>query len=161
LHKSSFAEWTKLPVREGTELAYETHLEDGFLTQASHVAVSIEGVVKRAERERVSMILEGVHIHPGLTQNLKFESDVLMIPLMLAVVKRKRLKKRLEGRGYQVSMRRSERYLENFDAIWRLQDYLLSEADQYDVPIIPNDDYEDSIQLIMETISEVLEEEFK
>jgi 2-phosphoglycerate kinase len=68
---------------------------------------------------------------------------------MLAVLKKKRLQSRIKGRSTNVPQRRAERYLEHFDSIWKLQTFLLSEADQTDVPIISNTDKDDVFREIM------------
>ncbi|MCH8276665.1 MAG: hypothetical protein IIA50_03880, partial [Bacteroidetes bacterium] len=78
------------------------------------------------------------------------------VPIILAVLKKKRLRKRLIGRGQQVSSRKTERYLENFDHIWSLQSFLLSEADRFNIPIIHNESEEETVRLVMQTISEYL-----
>ena len=160
LHTSSFNAWKTLPTTEEAPLSTESHLESGFLVQARQVAVGLEGVLNRAEREGVSLILEGIHVTPAIQAQVRESTDALVVPIVLAVLKRKRLRKRLKGRGQQVSSRRSERYLENFEAIWQLQSFLLSEADRYDIPILENDDQEETIKLVMENISAILEKEY-
>lgn len=160
LHRSSFNAWRSLHSVEHGEASLDQHLIEGYLTQSNEVAVGIEGVLRRAEREQVSLIIEGIHVHPALQRRFVEQTNALVIPVMLAVLKRKQLRRQLKGRGQQVSSRRSERYLENFDAIWKLQNFLLMEADKYQVPIIPNEDEEETIQVIMETISDKLEQEF-
>lgn len=160
LHTSSFSAWEALPSWKSQPARLDTHFEQGYLTQAGHVGIGIEGVLQRAERERVSLIVEGVHIHPALQRSLMDSAEVIVIPIILAVVKKKRLRKQLQGRGIQVSSRRSERYLKHFDAIWRLQDFLLAEADRYDVSVVPNDDKEETIKLVMDEIADAISAEY-
>ena len=99
--------------------------------------------------ERVSIIVEGVHFHPSIIKSIIESDDALVVPVMLAVLKRKRLQNRLKGRSTNVPQRRAERYLEHFESIWKLQTYLLSEADQTGVPIISNTDRDDVFREIM------------
>ncbi len=160
LHTSSFNAWEALPTWKGQPARLETHFEQGYLAQANHVAVGIEGVLNRAEREGVSLIIEGVHVYPELQQRLVVNAEGIVVSLILAVLKKKRLRKQLQGRGLQVKSRRSERYLSYFDAIWQQQSFLLSEADRHDVPIIPNDDQEETIKLVMDQIAESVMAEF-
>jgi len=161
LHTSSFSAWKTLPA---TDQAHEPTLngdfEQGFLIQASQVGVAIEGVVGRAETEQISLILEGVHVHPALQNGIRTKSSVIVVPVLLAVLKRKQLRKQLKGRGHQVSTRRAERYLEHFDEIWHLQSFLLREADRFNIPIISNTDQDETIRSIMTTIVDRLSEEF-
>ena len=160
LHTSSFNAWEAMPTWKGQPARLETHFEQGYLAQANHVAVGIEGVLNRAEREGVSLIIEGVHVFPELQRRLQRNAEAIVIPLILAVLKKKRLRKQLQGRGVQVKSRRSERYLTYFDAIWQQQTFLLGEADRHEIPIIPNDEQEDTIKLVMDQIAEAVLEEF-
>lgn len=161
LHMSSFNAWEAIPSWKGQPVRLETHLEQGYLAQAGQVAIGIEGVLHRAERERLSLIVEGVHIHPGLQRNLASSVDAIVVPIILAVVKKRRLRKQLLGRGKQTPSRRAERYLNHFDAIWGLQEFLLAEADRHTIPVVPNDDREETIKLVMEVIADVLTGEFQ
>ncbi len=157
LHASSFAAFEALPHwDEATNGGAGPPVIQGYLSQAEQVGVGIEGVLSRAENEQVSLILEGIHIHPGLQEQISARTDTLVVPIMLAVLKKKRLRKRLIGRGQQVTSRRSERYLENFDHIWSLQSFLLSEADRFNIPIVPNESEDETVRLVMQTISEYL-----
>ena len=158
LHTSSFEAYTKLPM--GGETATADEMIHGYLTQSSQVGVGIEGVLSRTANESVSLIIEGVHMHPRLMSYIAEKSEFVVVPVVLAVLKEKRLKKRLMGRGHMIQSRRSERYLKNFDSIWDLQSFLLDEADDYDVPIVPNGDEEATIRAILQTVSNVLRKQF-
>lgn len=161
LHRSSFNAWEAMAVHD-TEAAKdpETRLADGYRSQADLLTVAIEAVLQRAHRERVSMIVEGVHVQPMVISDLPRSEDALIVPIMLAVLKRKRLQKRIAGRGTTAPQRRAERYLENFDNIWSLQSYLLSEADRYNIPIIDNDMRGKVIREIMRVTIEKLAQDF-
>ena len=157
LHMSTFKAWEALPYREKDT----TYLADGYYTQAGQVTIGIEGVLRRAEREQVSLILEGIHVHPALQAKLVDDLDAIVVPVLLAVIRKKILRQRLRGRGQQVPSRRAIRYLEHFDAIWNLQSILIAEADRYHIPIIPNtNNEEDTLRLMMDTIAETLSQEF-
>ena len=84
----------------------------------------------------------------------------IAITITLAVLNRQKLQERFLGRGAQIDARRAERYLEHFDSIWRLQSYLLSEADQEHTPIIINDNKEQVIHDVMVTVVDRLAERF-
>lgn len=162
LHASSFSAWQALPSHEGRPL--EDHdellLAEGFLAQADLLSVASEAVIERALRERVSLIFEGVHIHPSLLDRIPTDTDAVIAPIMLAVLKRSQLKERISGRGTKVPQRRSERYLENFQDIWHLQSFLLSEADRTKIPIIVNTKRDIVVREIMRTVIETLSKEF-
>jgi 2-phosphoglycerate kinase len=79
---------------------------------------------------------------------------------MLAVLKSKKLKSRLRGRGIEVPQRRAERYLNSMDAIWSLQSYLLSEADRCDIPIVTTEDREKALLQIIQQVNAELARHF-
>ena len=149
LHRSSFDAWKALPGNAGTVSCTDAVLADGFRAQAELLSVASEAVLHRALRERVSFVLEGVHVNPAFAESVSHDADAVIETIMLAVLKPKRLRRYIRGRGRQSPHRRAERYLENFDDIWRLQTHLLDEADQTGIPIIPNDDREDVFRKIM------------
>jgi len=162
LHTSSFAAWSALPGQPKTFTKIpETLLIHGYRTQADMLSVAIEAVIQRALRERVSLILEGVHIHPAFIEKLKFDKEAVVIPVMLGILKRKRLQRRISGRSTDVPQRRAERYLKHFDEIWRLQTYLLSEADRANIPIVINNDRDKVFREIMRITIEILAKDFK
>lgn len=154
LHTSSFEAHKQFPTSSATvDGGAIPSMLSGYLSQADQVSVGIEGVLSRAENEQVSVIIEGVHVHPSLQQNVLSSSEAVVVPIILAVLKKKALRKRLKGRGQQVTSRRSERYIDNFDHIWDLQSFLLDEADHFDIPIVENIDEDEAIRNIMQTIS--------
>jgi 2-phosphoglycerate kinase len=161
LHQSSFSAWQALPLQEGRLTEDQDILvADGFLAQVDLLSVASEAVIERALRERVSLIFEGVHIHQSMVDRIPQDSDALIAPIMLAVLKRKDLKERIKGRGTRAPERRSERYLQHFDEIWRLQSFLLSEADRTKTPIIVNADRDKVVREIMRTVIDMLSKDF-
>jgi 2-phosphoglycerate kinase len=161
LHSSSFNAWKSLPVQDDKERDRDQLIAEGYRSQAGLLAVPCEAVLQRAVEECVPIILEGVHVHPDLLARAPRDSDVITVHVTLAVLKSKALKSRLRGRGAEVPHRRAKRYLNNFDSIWSLQSFLLSEADRCDVPIITNEDKDKSIHQIIQQVNMELARHFK
>ena len=161
LHTSSFTAWTALPGQpEATQEVPDTLLINGYRSQADLLAVAIEAVIQRALREQVSLILEGVHIHPAFMEKVEKNNEAIVIPIMLGVLKRKHLQRRIHGRGTDAPQRRGDRYLKHFDEIWRLQSHLLSEADLANIPIVANSHRDKVFREIMLITIETLAKEF-
>ena len=155
LHRSSFDAWRVLP--SNALLAdQEDKVASGYRSQTQLLTLSCEAVVQRAVRERVSMVLEGVHIDPTMVKHLRGSGDIIVVPVMLAILKQDMLRKRIRGRGGKAPQRRAQRYLQNFDAIWQLQSYLLSEADREKIPIVANDDKDATVAEILQIIGDRL-----
>jgi 2-phosphoglycerate kinase len=155
LHRSSFDAWQALPNADG-QGDQEDIVVAGFRSQTELLMVSCEAVVQRAVRERVSMVLEGVHIDPAAVRRLMGDGDIIVVPVMLGIFKQGMLRKRIRGRGGKAPQRRSERYLKNFDAIWHLQSYLLSEADKEQISIVANEDRDSTVAEILGIIADTL-----
>ena len=160
LHKSSFEAWQAMPGRERNNEDHEAQVAEGFRAQAQLVAVPSKSVLQRAERERVSMILEGVHALPDLLEDVIEDPETITVHVTLAVLKSSELKSRLRGRGTEEPQRKAKRYLKGFDSIWSLQSFLLSEADLYDAPIITNDDRSKAIHQIIVVINDEISRHF-
>jgi 2-phosphoglycerate kinase len=155
LHTSSFNAGKKMqiPVQDNKS---DDHMLYGFQMQSEMVGVACEAVIQRAFNENVSMILEGVHIRPSLLAHIN-SSEAVVVPIYLVVLNKKRLVKFIKGRSIENKQRRAQRYLENIDAIWQLQDVLASEADNEDVEIIDNRKINETateiINIIIQTIA--------
>jgi 2-phosphoglycerate kinase len=160
LHRSSFLAWHALPAGEAAGEEPPLALVRGYLAQSELVAVACEAVIRRAARERVSLIFEGVHNHPGLLPGIEEETGAIVVRVMLAVPKRSHLQARIRGRGKHEPDRRAKRYLKHFDAIWDLQSFMLSEADQLGVSIVANDDLEDTVHELVGIVTGRLSQEF-
>lgn len=161
LHESSFNAGKTLPTEHmGEEVDHENMLIAGFRTQAELLSVPCEAVIQRTLTENVSLLLEGVHIEPPLLKKVPENSSAVVVHVMLAVLKQKELKKRIKGRKLMVPERYSKGHQESFDDIWRLQSYLLDEADQADIPIVENQNKEDAMQEIMKIVINRLAEKY-
>ncbi|HUV21047.1 MAG TPA: hypothetical protein VMZ32_04615 [Gammaproteobacteria bacterium] len=161
LHQSSFSAWKAFPEQQrgGAEVS-ESLLIQGYRSQADLLTLAIEAVIKRATREHVSLVLEGVHLHPAFMQKLQAETDAVVIPVMLGLTKRKHLLQRIKDRSTNVPDRGSEHYLQYFDEIWRLQTYLLSEADRTNIHIAVNESRDIVFSDIMRFTIATLEKTF-
>ena len=161
LHTSSFNAWTALPESDTNSSDHYRAVASGYYAQAELLSVPCEAVVRRALRENISLILEGVHIQPKLLEKLPKNDTAIMVPMILAVPNPEDLRQRIQCRDGLVPQRRAERYLRHFEGIWHLQSLLLAEADQLGVPIISNNDRQSAVQGATRTIIEAIEPEFE
>ncbi|MGB7450772.1 MAG: hypothetical protein WBM36_01440 [Lysobacterales bacterium] len=161
LHTSSFTAWKTLPVQDKPNREWDQLVAEGYQSQAELLAVPCEAVLQRAVEEGVPLIMEGVHVHPDLLKRLPDDSDVISVCVMLAVLKSKKIKARLKGRGIDAPRRKPERYLNNLESIWSLQSFLLSEADRCNVPIITSEDKEHAVLQITRQVNVELGKHFK
>jgi 2-phosphoglycerate kinase len=153
LHESSFTAWKTLPAAQGADPdGQENLLITGYRTQADLLSIPCEAVMQRAMKEKLSLLLEGVHVTPFLLEKIPRDDSVIFVQIMLAVLKQKELKKRIKGRLQAIPGRDSAQSPASFEDIWRLQECLLDEADQQGVPIVANTDKEEALRDIMKIV---------
>jgi len=152
LHTSSFNAGAAVDRAELNVVRDEEHLVYGFQRQCELVEVACQAVLQRAVGERVSMIVEGVHIRPTLLQHIA-DADAVIVPCALCVLDKDALISRIKRRRESTRQRRAARYLKKIDDIWRLQSALLSEADNADIQILNNIDREATVSEIIKTIT--------
>ena len=153
LHSSSYEAWKALPGARDSKEDREILLAKAFRMQADMLMLPCEAVLRRAIQERVSIILEGVHVLPSLMRQVPADSDAITVHVTLAILKSKQLKSRLKGRGKRAPGRKARHYLDNLGSIWGLQSLLLSEADQNDASIIPNTDRDLTVRQVTRTVN--------
>ncbi len=140
LHSSSF-EVAPPPGQEAMEPGsphdpeYVELLTANFEEQAVRVGVGVRAVVERAIAENMSILVEGVHLYPPLIPFPDLEGAVYQVPLMLATTDAEAHRGRFLSRA-RVTGRRAERYVENFDSIRIVHDFLLQQAEAHDVPLL-------------------------
>jgi 2-phosphoglycerate kinase len=98
------------------------------------------------------LILEGVHVVPTELNLDAKQDDAVVIPIMLASMKKDLLRKQLKRRGREKDKRLASYYLENIDGIWDLQSWLLDEEDKAGTPIIENWYLEDTVRAALDLV---------
>jgi 2-phosphoglycerate kinase len=123
----------------------------GFVDQCRHVCVGAEAAIRRAITENWSMVLEGVHIVPGL---LPVELDRALVVQVVVEVR----ELELHRLNFQVrdaatgGVRGVEKYLDRLDEIRRIQTYVTTRARREQVPVVDNVDVERTVVQILEII---------
>jgi 2-phosphoglycerate kinase len=126
-------------------------LVGGFLEQTRDVLVGVRAALDRALHEGLSMVLEGVHLVPGMLPATL--EDAVLVQCVLSIEDEEE-----HARHFWVRDRMSEgtrpltRYLERFPDIRRLQEFLLGRAREVGVPVIENVDLERSVGAVLELV---------
>ncbi len=155
LHTSSFNAGGAVDTTDIYTIRDEENLRYGFQRQTELVEVACEAVLRRALNERVSMILEGVHIRPTLLSHIA-DDDAVVVMFTLCVLDKNSWASRIKRRKVQTRQRRAARYLEKIDDIWQLQSALLSESDSADIQILNNTDGFETAREIIKTITQTI-----
>jgi 2-phosphoglycerate kinase len=153
IHASSYDAHLTLPERRATS---PDPVIDGFVAQASAVAVGVRAMIQRAIEENTSMIMEGVSILPGLVDPSQHGADAHVIFLAVSTLERDAFRARFAARASEAKQRAKHRYLENLDAILRIQDHILELAEAQDLPIVDNRSFDESVLSILRHVTESL-----
>jgi 2-phosphoglycerate kinase len=106
----------------------------GFARQAEAVEAGVEAILERAVRESVGLILEGVHLVPGMLPP-GLRSRCILVETVITVDDEGRHRAHF---SHRTGERPAERYVRRLAEIRKLQDFLVERADAYDVPVLDN-----------------------
>jgi 2-phosphoglycerate kinase len=124
----------------------------GFRDQASAVAVGIDALVQRAVSEGTDLIVEGAHVVPGFIDEKRFHKEAVIVPMLVTVDEEEAHRSHFLMRAHESRNRPSERYLDFFDNIRKLQKYLKSMALQHGVPVVPSYNLDATLSQVIDLV---------
>ena len=146
IHQSSFSAGTPLHSAEEEE----DPLIHGFLDQTRHVLVGVKAAIDRALEEGWSMVLEGVHLVPGMLPPIE---NALVVQCVIAIMNEDTHASHFWIRDLTSDGVRSlDKYLDRLSDIRYLQDYIVDRARGAGVPVIDNRQREQAIAAVMELV---------
>ncbi|ADU96084.1 ATP-cone domain protein [Thermovibrio ammonificans HB-1] len=154
LHVSSYEAGKFLHHIEG--MGKEERIIYGFLDQSEKVATGVEAVINRAIKENVSLVVEGIHLIPGIAN--KFKDKAHIVHILLTTLDEESHRGRFKSREKR-SLRTSKKYLKNFQSIRVIQDFLYRKAKEEGIPVIDNIDFDQTRDKVLEAITDKLVEE--
>jgi len=123
----------------------------GFLEQTREVLVGVRAAIDRALEEGWSMVLEGVHLVPGMLP--KEIEGALVVECVLGIDDAEAHASHFWIRDtVSEGVRPYEKYLDAFDDIRLIQAYILGRARKHGVPVIENGNIEEAIAEVMELV---------
>jgi 2-phosphoglycerate kinase len=124
----------------------------GFREQTSAVSVGIDALIQRAIDEGTDLILEGAHLVPGFLEYSRFKGKAVVVPLVVTVDDVDIHRSHFLKRAREARNRPSERYLDLFDNIRKMQRYVKSLALQHGVAIIPSYNLDATLSQIIDLV---------
>jgi 2-phosphoglycerate kinase len=143
IHHSSFEAGDAFPDADDP-------LEFGFLSQSRNVLVGVRASSERALEEGWSLVLEGIHLVPGMFELPRPERAVSVF-VVLAIEDEEEHVRHFHYRD-EDSERPVSRYLERFDDIRILQEILVERAHAEGVPVIENDDADRAARTVADLV---------
>ena len=122
----------------------------GFLDQTRNVLVGVRAAIDRAMQESWSMVLEGVHLVPGLLPPI---DGALVVHCVLEIEDQSTHASNFWVRdAASEGLRPVQRYLDALDDIRFVQDYIVERARRFGVPVVENSNIELTIGTVMELV---------
>jgi 2-phosphoglycerate kinase len=154
IHYSSFEAGLGLSKAEEEESGDAALL--GFLDQTRNVLTGVEAALQRALDEGWSMVLEGVHLVPGMiTTELR---GALVVHCVLGIRNEEIHRSHFWIRdATSDGIRPFDRYIAGLPEIRMIQEYVLERAARADVPVIENESQNDAVGAVMNLVLEQAE----
>jgi 2-phosphoglycerate kinase len=123
----------------------------GFRQQAQAVAVGVSQLIRRAVLEGTDLIVEGAHLVPGVL-TLPDRRDAIVSWQIVTVDDRQIHASHFAAREQDARSRGSRRYLDHFEDIRAIQDYLKALAVERGVPTVASVSLDVTITRVMEAV---------
>ena len=149
VHYSSFEAALALTKAEEEEAGDATVL--GFLDQVRNVLVGVEAAIDRALTEGWSMVLEGVHLVPGMITAARDEALVVHCITTISDEEAHRGNFWVRDSATE-GVRPLDKYIEGLPEIRLIQDVLVERARRFDVPVIDNRSLDAAIADVMDLV---------
>ncbi len=151
LHKSSYNAYTTL--RDTYNFKSEEELiTAGYEEHASFVIPAIEKVISRCVLDNDSIVIEGVHLVPGLINIKQFE-DLANIHFFVLTVDEKQHQERFIQRA--LAIKRGGTQIDYFKENRIINDALVSQAKTLNIPVIFNNNKDTTVKKVLQYINEV------
>ena len=135
------------------DLPDEDELRDvlgAFVDQTQNVLIGVRAVIDRALQEGWSLVLEGVHLVPGMLPKVE---GALVINCVLAIESEETHAAHFWVRDASSDgLRPVEKYLDALPDIRLIQEFVVEQARRAGVPVVENSSIELSIATVMELV---------
>jgi 2-phosphoglycerate kinase len=149
LHKSSFNAYKTLRNQINFD-SKEELINAGFVEHSSFVIPAIEKVISRAIADFDDIIIEGVHLIPGLVNTEKFK-DIASIFFFVLSSDKESHKERFVKRAMQIH--RGGKQLEYFNENRTIHDFLINKAIQNGVKVVETQSINRTVQKMITSIT--------
>lgn len=152
LHKSSYDAYVTIRDKHRFEGNGDGLISAGFEEHASFVIPAIEKVISRAVNDSDDVVIEGVHLVPGLLNIDKFKDDAYIHFFVLTTdeeIHKERFVKRA------MAIKRGGKHLEYFKENRIINNYLVKQAVEHNIPVINNLEIDNTIKRMLSLIKQI------
>jgi 2-phosphoglycerate kinase len=130
----------------------------GFVEQCRHVCVGVDAAIRRSLTEGWSMVLEGVHLVPGMLP--RSVDGVLIVHVVLEIADEDVHRMHFHVRDSLTGGTRAmAKYLDRLDDIRRIQTYVSGRARRESVPVVENANVDRTIDRVIGLVMDAAERE--
>jgi len=123
---------------------------EGFVEQTRNVLIGVRALIERALQEGWSLVLEGVHLVPGMLPPVE---GAMVVHCVLAIEDEQLHESHFWVRDASSDgLRPVQKYLDALGDIRLVQDFILDQARTAAVPVVENGSIELSIGTVMELV---------
>jgi 2-phosphoglycerate kinase len=124
---------------------------EGFLDQTRNVLVGVRAAIDRALHEGWSMVLEGIHLVPGMVE--VSPDDALVVHCVLAIDDKQTHESHFFIRDTATDgMRPMSKYLDHLAEIRRIQRFVVERAERHGVPVLQSRGIEQTSAALLELV---------
>lgn len=149
IYESSYSVWRTMARPLGD--SQDTVLA-AFQEQTQRIDVGVKAIIHRAINENLSTIIEGVHLIPE-KEDPGIQNKAIILQVLISTLDEENHRNRFIYRGQDAVSRSSQRYLENFESIRKIQDALTARAKEYDVFIVDNVYFDETVSKIIQFLT--------
>jgi 2-phosphoglycerate kinase len=157
LHESSYTAWLAelLPEERASATPKRKAVVRGFQQQVLQLGTAIRAIVERNVTESTSLVMEGIHVVPGVSHAPV--AGAVLVELMLVVGDEHVHRERFSLREGRTGARRPRApYVEHFGEIRMVQRWLERRAAEADVPVLDVADLDDAADRAVEYVLDVV-----
>jgi 2-phosphoglycerate kinase len=152
LHASSYTAWRTELLPDEDDKPRRKRVIRGYQGQSQQLAAALAAVIERNVVEATSVVIEGVHILPGLLPTVA-TNDATLVHLILAASDEDAHRRYFELRDKQTGHRRDGKgYLDHFEEIRMIHDFIIERATAQNVPVIATGDFNSTIEQGLEVV---------
>ena len=149
LHSSSYDAYKHIRNKNRFR-CYDELVSAGFDEHASYVIPALEKIIQRAITDYDDIIIEGVHLVPGLINTEQFDDDANIYFFILSSDEESH-KERFVKRA--VEIHRGGKQLDFFKENRIIHDHLMTQAEEYGVTVIKSETVEKTLEKILSHIN--------
>lgn len=157
LHASSYAAWRAelLPTEQDTAKPSKSAVLRGFLAQVRQLNPAIGAIIERSISEDTSLVIEGVHLVPGSAPSEEFPGAII-IRLMLFINDPDDHRQHFGTREMKTGRRLARPYLEQFEEIRILDEYIHERSSVEGVMAVDAADFDAAVERCVEHVLDIL-----